>query len=241
MKTVSVSGSLRENVGKKDAKEKRKQGLVPCVMYGGEKQFHFYTHELAFRDLIYTPDSSLLKIEINGKSYDAIIQDLQFHPVTDRIIHADFLEISFDKPVKIDVPVKLEGDAPGLLQGGKLHLLLRKVRVKALPQDLPDFISVDISGMDIGDSVKVGSLQYKNLEFLNPPNSVVVIIKTTRASAIGMEPGEEEIEAAEVAEAAEAEEAAEGDEGAETAEGGETAGSEKKAEASEGQYPDKKK
>ncbi len=219
MKTVSISGSLRENVGKKDAKEKRKEGLIPCVLYGGKEQVLFYTNELNFRDLVYTPDSSLIKVEINGKSYDAILQDIQFHPVTDKILHADFLEISDDKPVKIDVPVKLEGDAPGLLQGGKLHLLIRKLRVKALPKDLPDFITVDISSLDIGDSVKVSSLEFENLEFLNPPTAVVVIIKTTRASSIGMEPGEEEIEAAEAAEATEGEAPAEGEKKAE--EGGE--------------------
>ncbi len=237
MKTVSVSGSLRENVGKKDAKEKRKQGLIPCVMYGGKEQTHFYTHELAFRDLVYTPESCLLKVEVNGKSYDAILQDVQFHPVTDRIIHADFLEVAPDKPVKIDIPIKLEGDAPGLLQGGILHLLLRKLRVKALPKHLPDYININISDLDIGDSIKVSSLEFENLEFLNPPNSVVVIIKTTRASAIGMEPSEEEIEVTEAAEA----EAAETAEAAEGAEGAEAAGGDKKAEASEGEDSDKKK
>ncbi len=216
MKTVSISGSFRENVGKKDAKEKRKQGLIPCVIYGGKEQLHFYTNELNFRDLVYTPDSCLVKIDLNGKAYDAILQDAQFHPVTDKILHADFLEIFPDKPVKIDIPVKLEGDAPGLLQGGKLHLLLRKLRAKALPKDLPDYITIDISNLDIGDTVKVSSLDHKNIEFLNYPESVIVIIKTTRASAIGMEPGEEELEAeAEAEEAAEEEgKEGEGEEGA---------------------------
>ena len=215
MKTVSISGSPRKNVGKKDANEKRKQGLIPCVLYGGEEQIHFYTEELDFRDLIYTPESSLVKIEVNKKSFDAILQDVQFHPVSDKILHVDFLEIFPDKYVKIDVPVKLEGDAPGLLQGGKLHHLLRKLRVRALAKDLPDYITVDISTMDIGDSVKVSSLDFENLEFLNPPTSVVVIIKTTRASSIGMELGEDELEAAETAETAEATETAEGDKKAE--------------------------
>lgn len=212
MKTVSISGSLRENVGKKDAKEKRKQGLIPCVIYGGKEQVHFYTDELNFRDLVYTPESCLVKVEINGKSYDAMLQDAQFHPVSDKILHADFLETFPDKPIKIDVPVKLEGSAPGLITGGKLHLLFRKIRVKALPQDLPDNIVIDISKLEIGDSVKVGSLQYKNLEFLNHPSSVIVMIKTTRASAIGMEPGEEELEAEEAEEGAEGEKKPEGDE-----------------------------
>jgi len=200
MKTVSISGSLRENVGRKDAKEKRKQELIPCVIYGGEEQVFFYTHELNFRDLVYTPESSLVKIDVNGRSFDAILQDVQFHPVTDKILHADFLEIFPDKKVKIDVPVKLEGDAPGLMQGGKLHFMLRKLRIKAFPKDLPDDIRINVSKLNIGDSVTVGSLDYKNIEFLNSPQSAIVMIKTTRASSIGMEPGEEELEAEEGAE-----------------------------------------
>ncbi len=219
MKTVSISGSLRENVGKKDAKEKRKQGLVPCVIYGGKEQIHFYANELSFRNLLYTPESSLVKIDINGKSFDAILQDAQFHPVTDKILHADFLETLPDKPVKIDIPIKLEGDAPGLIEGGKLHLLMRKLRVKALPGDLPDNIVIDISAFEIGDSTKISSLdaKYEKLEFLNNPNSVIVMIKTTRASSIGMELGEQELEAEEVAEGEEkAEEAKAGEKDKET-------------------------
>lgn len=213
MKTVSISGSPRENVGTKDAKEKRRQGLIPCVIYGGKKQHHFYTNELNFRDLIYTPNSSLVKLELNGETFDCMLQDAQFHPVTDKILHADFLEIFDDKPIKIDVPVRIEGKAPGVTEGGILHLLKREVIIKALPKDLPDFITIDISNLDIGDSIQISSLDYDNLEFLEPQNSVVVMVKSSRASSIGMELGEDVETEGEEGEEGEVKEGEEGTEG----------------------------
>ncbi len=192
MKKVSVSGSPRENVGKKDAKTLRRQGLVPCVMYGGKEQLAFALPELSFKDIIYTPESCVVELKVDKKSYEVILQDAQFHPVTGKVIHCDFLQVSNDKPVKIDIPISVSGAAPGVLKGGKLITKLRKLRVKGLIQDMPDQIDINISKLDISDSVKVGQLEIKGLEFLNPANAVVVIVKMTRGAGMGEEEGEEE-------------------------------------------------
>ena len=180
MKTVSMSGSPRENVGKKDAKRARREGLVPCVLYGGEEQIMFLAEEKAFKNVVYSPEVCLLSIDINGKTYKAVLQDIQFHPVREQILHADFLEIFDDKPVKIAIPVRLVGTSPGVLQGGKLILKLRKLLVKALPAHLPDFVEVSIAKLKIGDNVKVEQLTVENLEFLDAGRSVVVQVKTAR-------------------------------------------------------------
>ncbi len=193
MKSVSVSGSLRENVGKKDAKNLRRQDLVPCVLYGGKEQISFSMPLLTFKDIIYTPDSCLIKLDIEGKVYDVILQDAQFHPVTERIIHCDFLQIFPDKPIKIDIPINVIGTSPGIIKGGKLITKLRKLRVKGLMDALPDTIDIDISKLNISDSVKINELAIEGLEFLDPANAVVVIVKMTRGAGMGdEEEGEEE-------------------------------------------------
>lgn len=180
MKTVSLSGSPRENVGKKDAKKNRKAGMIPCVMYGTGKQFHFIVEDKAFRKLIFTPEVYIVKILFEGQEFSTIIQDIQYHPVTDNILHVDFLEIAPGKPVTIGVPVKLEGTAPGVLKGGKLDKKMRKVTVKAQLEDLPDFIMVSIDPLDIGQSIKVKDLQRDKITFLDSPNNVVVAVRTAR-------------------------------------------------------------
>lgn len=197
MKTVSVSGSPRGNVGKKDAKSLRRQGLVPCVVYGGKEQIQFAIPETEFKGLIYTPEACLVSLEINGTKLSAILQDVQYHPVSDKILHADFLQIFENKPVKIDIPVKFSGNSPGVIKGGKLIQKLRKLKVKGLPGDLPDFVDVSISKLNIGDSIKVGQISLDRIEFLNSPNSVVVLVKSTRAAGAAVEPDEEESEGAE--------------------------------------------
>jgi large subunit ribosomal protein L25 len=180
MKTVSLSGSLRENVGKKDAKKHRKEGLVPCVMYGGKEQYHFVVSDKGFRKLLFTPEVFIFNIEIGGKSTNAIIQDVQYHPVTDNILHIDFLEVLAEKPVIISVPVKSEGTAPGVLKGGKLISKMRKLKIKALLPDLPDFIMISIDPLEIGDSVKVKDLKRDNITFLDAPNNVIIGVRTAR-------------------------------------------------------------
>jgi large subunit ribosomal protein L25 len=193
MKLVSMSGSPRENVGKKDAKILRRQGLIPCVLYGGKEQIHFTLTELQFKDVVYAPEACLIKLSVNNKEYETILQDIQFHPVTDRIIHADFLEVSAGKPVQIEVPIKVKGSSPGVIKGGKLHIKQRKLKVRGLVDVIPAELDVDISKLDIGDSILVGELAQKGIEFMNVPNSVVVMVKVTRVIAlVGDEPEGEE-------------------------------------------------
>jgi large subunit ribosomal protein L25 len=214
MKTVSLSGSPRENVGKKDAKKQRREGNIPCVMYGGKEQVHFIASDKAFRKLIFTPEVYIINLDIAGNPYTTVIQEVQYHPVTDNILHVDFLEIHPEKPVHISVPVKLTGTAPGVLKGGKLILKTRKLKISALMQHLPDEVTVSIEPLDIGDSVKVKDLSLENITFMDSPNTVIVGVRTARVLV-------EEAPAGEGA----AEEGAEGaaEEGAEKAKEGEGA------------------
>jgi large subunit ribosomal protein L25 len=208
MKALKLSGSLRENVGKKDAKMLRKEAKVPCVLYGGEKQVHFVVVEKAFKELIFTPNTYLVELELEGKMYNAILQDVQYHPVSERILHVDFIQIFDDREVAIAVPVRSTGTSKGVLKGGRLIKKYRKLRIKALPGNLPDEILVDITQLNINDGIKVSDLSRENVTFLDPPTSVVLQVKSARV----IEPEEdEEAEGTEVAEGAE------GAEGAETA------------------------
>jgi len=181
MKTVSLSGSLRENVGKKDARKHRKDGDFPGVIYGGKEQVHFVTNEKEFKKLFNVAAVYLINLKIDGKEYQTVVQDVQYHPVTDRILHADFLEILPEKPVIIAVPVKPEGVPTGVLKGGKFIIKIRKVKVKALAKDLPDYIVVKTDDLDIGDSIKVMDLKNDNITFLDPPSTVLVGVRTARA------------------------------------------------------------
>lgn len=179
MKTISMSGSLRENVGKKDAKKLRKDGLVPCVLYGGKTQKHFSVPEISFKNIVFTPEISFVDIDLNGEKHRTILQDIQYHPVTDKIFHADFLEI-FDKPITMKVPVKLTGNSAGVLKGGRLSLIFRKLSIKAIPDNIPENITIDITDLDIDHSVKVSSLKDEKFEILHPKNTVVVGILKAR-------------------------------------------------------------
>lgn len=203
MKTVSMSGALRVHVGKKDAKKSRREGKVPCVIYGGAEQIHFFTDEQSFVKILFTPEVFILKIKIGDKEYNTILQDVQYHPVTDKVLHADFLEIMPGKKISVGIPVKVEGVAPGVLKGGKLNKKIRKLKVKGLPEDMPDYLMVNIGELNIGDSIKVRDMKYENLEFLDMPSSVIVSVKTARGA--GATPEEEAAaEAAKAAEGAEA-------------------------------------
>ena len=210
MKTVSMSGSLRGNVGKKDAKKARKEGLVPCVLYGGKEQVHFVAEERAFKQILFTPDAYLVKLDIDGNKHDVILQDVQYHPVTDVLLHADFLEVIPGKPVKVSVPVALTGTSKGVLRGGRLVQKFRKLLVKGLVEHIPEKVEVNITKLDIGDAVKVSNLKVDNIEFLDPASAMVVTIRTARVVAASAEEEEEE-EAAE-GEAAPAEGEAESNE-----------------------------
>jgi large subunit ribosomal protein L25 len=182
MKSISIKATKREVVGKKEAKRLRHLGLVPGVLYGGEEPIHFQAPEKEFKSLIYTPNVYLVNLDIDGTVYQSIIQDTQFHPVEEQLLHVDFLRTSDDKMVKVEIPVKTEGFAKGIRKGGKLKLNLRTLKVKAMVKYLPDTININVDDLDLGQSYKVGSLQRENLEFLNAKAVPVVTIMITRAA-----------------------------------------------------------
>ena len=196
MKTVSLSGSLRANVGSKDAAELRVKGMVPCVLYGGTEQIHFYSDERNFKNLIYSPIVSLVELDLNGKKYASIMQEAQFHKINDKLIHVDFLEIKDDKPVVVEIPVKTEGASEGVKAGGKLTIKLRKLRVRALPKNLPDTINVNVEKLEIGKSIAVGDIKIEGVELLNAKNVTVVSVNTTRAVAQEQTPAKDDKKAA---------------------------------------------
>ncbi|HEK20240.1 MULTISPECIES: 50S ribosomal protein L25/general stress protein Ctc [unclassified Mucilaginibacter] len=181
MKSIAISGSPRENVGKRDAKELRYQGLVPAVLYGGATQTHFAVSAADLRAVIYTPVVHFIDIEVAGKKTQAIIKDTQFHPLTEQLLHIDFLELDQNKPVTIEIPVKLTGTSPGVKVGGKLVQKLRKLRVKALPKDHLDNIEVSIEELEVGKSVRVGDIKIPNLTITNAQEDTIVSVTTSRA------------------------------------------------------------
>lgn len=183
MKTVKLSGSSRANVGRADAKQLREQGKVPCVIYGGKEQIHFSAEEKSFKNIIYTPDVCQVEVELDGKSYKTILQEAQYHRLTDRLIHADFLEIIDGKPVTMNIPVKTIGTAEGVRAGGKLTVKLRKLKARGLANKLPDTIDINIEKLAIGKSVTVGEINIEGVELLNAKNVSVVSVNTTRAVA----------------------------------------------------------
>jgi large subunit ribosomal protein L25 len=181
MKSIEIIGFKRANLGKTEAKLLRSESYVPCVLYGSGEQVHFKAPMILFRDLVYSPEVATVDLNIEGTIYKAILQDIQFHPVNEMIIHADFLELRDDKEVKMEVPVRYVGVSPGVLAGGKLVSKLRKLKVKALPANLPDFIDVDISDLELGRSVKVSKIQAKGYTILTNPSSPVATVAIPRA------------------------------------------------------------
>ncbi|MBN1252334.1 MAG: 50S ribosomal protein L25/general stress protein Ctc [Bacteroidales bacterium] len=182
MKSIEIKGDLRKSTGKKDSKNLRTAGKVPCVIYGGKENIHFSVDEKALKKLVYTPYVYITVLEIDGKKVNSIIQDVQFDPVSDRTIHVDFLQVFDDKPVVVDIPVKITGLAPGVKSGGKMQIITRKLTVKALSKDLPDTLDVNVDKLQLGKSIKVGNLVFDNLELLSSKNAVVVSVKLTRAA-----------------------------------------------------------
>ncbi|MEC8364116.1 MAG: 50S ribosomal protein L25/general stress protein Ctc [Bacteroidota bacterium] len=184
MKSITIKGSKRESVGKSATKALRNAGMVPCVLYGGDEPVHFAAEELAFTKLVYTPNAHTVALEIGEKmKFNAILQDIQFHPLTDKILHIDFYQLFDDKAVSMDIPVKILGAAPGVLNsGGVLSRNKRKLRVRALPANLPDFIEADISNLELGSKLYVTELENENYRFLHPDNTVVCQVRTSRTS-----------------------------------------------------------
>ena len=174
-------GYLRDGVGKTSTKKLRNEGKVPCVMYGPNEHIHFSMYSADFKPLVYTPNAYKVKLEIDGKVHRSILKDIQFHPVNDTILHADFLEIQDDKEVEMMIPVKLVGNSVGVRAGGKLHLKSKKLLVRCLPVNLPDFIELSIDDLNIGNTIKVADIKVTNMELLDSPNNPVVTVKVTRA------------------------------------------------------------
>lgn len=198
MKEYSLKAQAREDKGKFASKTLRKQDLIPAVLYGGEKNINIVVSQREVRDLIYTPDIFLVNLDIDGEVHRCVLQELQFHPVTDRVIHLDFLEVQEDKPVMIQVPVQLDGHAIGVRAGGKLQQDIRKLKVKGLYQDIPERLHIDISKLQLGKVLKVNELDFENLEILTPKNAVVAAVRSSRvAIAIEDEETEDEGEAGE--------------------------------------------
>lgn len=217
MKAVAIKGTVRTDLGTKFAKQLRRDGHVPCVVYGGDQPIHFSAPALNFRDLVYTSEVRRAEIDLNGKKINAVIQDLQLHPVTDRLMHLDMMELIDGKPATILASVKLKGSARGVRNGGRLKNALRRIKVKGLPENLPASIDLDITELRIGQSIRVGDILSDKYELLASNDAVIVSIKTARAAIEDEEETEEGAEGAEGAEAtaegaeAPAEAAAEGE------------------------------
>ena len=192
MKSLAISVQKREKLGKAESKALRNQGNVPCVLYGGEKQVCFYAHENDFRKLVYTPDVFIVDLDINGSKHRAILKDIQFHPVSDKILHIDFLEIFEDKEVTVSIPVILKGLSIGVRNGGNLLFRRRKIITRAIPSNLPDAIEVNIEELRIGQFIYIKDLRDDRYTFLAPDNAVVVGVKTARAAIEEEEEDEEE-------------------------------------------------
>jgi len=182
MKTIAMFGNTRATVGKVSTKALRAEGKVPCVLYGGKENIQFSMYEPDFKMLVYTPNTYKVKLTIDGNTYHAFLKDIQYHPVNDTILHVDFLEISENKPVEVSVPVRLVGNSIGVRQGGKLLVKAKKLRVRALPNQLPDAIELNIETLEIGKSMKVADVKAGDLQLLDSPNNPIVTIKTTRAA-----------------------------------------------------------
>ena len=183
MKSITIKGSERESVGKVATKALRNAGMVPCVIYGGNQPVHFVADERAFKGLVYTPEAHTVVIELEGgKKFDGILQDIQFHPVSDKILHVDFYNLDAAKEITMEVPVKVTGTSPGVLLGGVLRLNQRKLKVRALPANLPDFVEANISELAMGNKLYVTKLGAPEYKILHPDNTVVCQVRISRAA-----------------------------------------------------------
>ncbi len=220
MKTLEIIGYKRANLGKSESKRLREEGNVPCVLYGGEEQVHFYAPMILFRELVYTTEAHFVNLNVEGQEFRCILQDIQFHPVSEIILHADFLQMFEGKNVKMDIPVRITGQSPGVGTGGTLVLKRRTLRILALPINMPDFIEVDISELDFGRAIKVSEVKEENFNILDTKIASIAVVEIPRAlkAAQAEEAAAAEAEAEAMALAAEAEE---GEGGEAAAEGGE--------------------
>lgn len=201
MKTLEIKALVRKGTGKKQSKQLRKDGNIPCVIYGGSENIHFYAHENSFKDLIYTHHVHLVNLDVEGQKRQAILKEIQFHPVTDKILHIDFVEVFDDKPAVVDIPIELTGNSIGIRNGGKLRQRRRTLKVKGLIKNMPDVLEIDITKMDIGHSFKVKDLNFKDLELLDPQQAMVIGIVSSRLAAKGFVEAEEALAEGEAEEA----------------------------------------
>jgi large subunit ribosomal protein L25 len=182
MKTVEIIGYKRANLGKTHSQKLRDEGLVPCVLYGGDEQIHFYSPMILFRELVYTNEAHFVHLNIEGTEYQAILQEVQFHPVSEIILHADFLRIAEDRKIKMNIPIRLVGQAPGVAKGGTLVRKKSALKVYSFPKDMPDHIDIDVSELDFHHAIKVGDVNVEGLEFLDPEQASVAVVEVPRAA-----------------------------------------------------------
>ncbi len=187
MKTIEIIGYRRANLGKAGSQKLRDEGLVPCVLYGGNEQIHFYSPMILFRDLVYTNEAHFVHINIEGLEAQAILQEVQFHPVSEIILHADFLRISEDRKIKMNIPARLVGQAPGVSKGGTLVQKRSSLKVYAFPKDMPDHIDVDVTALDFHHAIKVGDIKSAGLEFMDPKQASVAVVEVPRAAKMAAE------------------------------------------------------
>lgn len=182
MKSFKLEGKLRPELGKKASKALRGSDAIPAVLYGGKEVVHFTVTQESVRNLIYSPEIFVVELNIDGREYKAVLKELQFHPVTDAILHLDFLQVEAGKPVVVEVPVVLEGHAEGVRAGGKLALEMRKLKVKATYTEIPEKLYIDVTNLGLGKTIQVGALSFEGLEIMNAKNAVVCAVKLTRAA-----------------------------------------------------------
>lgn len=204
MKTIEIIGYRRANLGKTDSQKLRDEGYVPCVLYGGDNQVHFYSPMILFRDLVYTNEAHFVHLNIEGEESQAILQEIQFHPVSEIILHADFLRIAEDRKIKMNIPARLVGLAPGVTKGGTLVQKRSALKVFALPKDMPDHIDVDVSNLDFHHAIKVSDVKVGGLEFVDPKQASIAVVEVPRAAKLAAEEAAAAPAAAAAAPAAEA-------------------------------------
>ncbi|MGC1240991.1 MAG: 50S ribosomal protein L25/general stress protein Ctc [Chryseosolibacter sp.] len=184
MKTVEIIGYRRANLGKTGSQKLRDEGLVPCVLYGGNDQIHFYSPMILFRDLVYTNEAHFVHLNIEGEESQAILQEVQFHPVSEILLHADFLRISEDRKIKMNIPIRLVGEAPGVAKGGALVRKRAALMVYGFPKDMPDHIDVDVTSLDFHHAVKVADMKMEGLEFKDPKHASIAVVEVPRAAKL---------------------------------------------------------
>lgn len=187
MKTIEIIGYKRANLGKTESQKLRDEGMVPCVLYGGDQQIHFYSPMILFRELVYTNEAHFVHINIEGEEAQAILQEVQFHPVSEIILHADFLRIAEDRKIKMNIPARLVGQAPGVSKGGTLVRKRASLKVYGFPKDMPDHIDVDVSSLDFHHAIKVGDMKMEGLDFLDPKQATIAAVEVPRAAKLAAE------------------------------------------------------